>query len=202
MNLHLYCNNSISLSACCGKTPFVCCWLQWWCMDNTRQMDRWGDWRGLHTGRQTITGWFSKLYILCSHEVLMGVARPVGHAPEWSHSTRKTRERETGEKRRGKHRSKREKGRVDFRSPHGDKVREVRLRWFGQVWRRDDGYIGRRMLKLELSSRMNKGRRFMNVVREDMQVTGTTQENAADRKRWTWNITQLLQMWTHNASQQ
>ena len=35
----------------------------------------------------------------------------------------------------------------------GDKVRERRLRWFGHVQRRDSGYVGRRMLEMELSGR-------------------------------------------------
>ena len=30
----------------------------------------------------------------------------------------------------------------------GDKIREARLRWFGHVKRWDEGYIGRRMLKM------------------------------------------------------
>ena len=29
-------------------------------------------------------------------------------------------------------------------------TREARLRWFGHVRRKDDGYIGRRMLRMEL----------------------------------------------------
>ena len=32
----------------------------------------------------------------------------------------------------------------------GEKTREARLRWFGHVRRKDDGYIGRRMLRVEL----------------------------------------------------
>ena len=31
----------------------------------------------------------------------------------------------------------------------GDKVREARLSWFGQVLRKDAGYVGRRMLNME-----------------------------------------------------
>ena len=51
----------------------------------------------------------------------------------------------------------------------GKKTQEARLRWFGHVRRKDDWYIGRNMLKMELSGRMNLRRskmRFMDVVRE------------------------------------
>ncbi|KAK3544091.1 hypothetical protein QTP86_001479 [Hemibagrus guttatus] len=40
----------------------------------------------------------------------------------------------------------------------GDKVREARLRWLGHVQRRESGYIGRRMLDMELPDRSQKGR--------------------------------------------
>ncbi|KAI5625361.1 hypothetical protein C0J50_15068 [Silurus asotus] len=53
-----------------------------------------------------------------------------------------------------------------------DKLGEARLRWFGHVQRRDMGYIGRRMLRMEPPGRSKKGRpkrRFMDVLSEDMQ---------------------------------
>ena len=55
----------------------------------------------------------------------------------------------------------------------GDKVREARLMWYGHVQRQNAEYIGKRMLCLELPGKRRKGRpktRFMDVVREDMQV--------------------------------
>ncbi|KAF7711996.1 hypothetical protein HF521_001007, partial [Silurus meridionalis] len=66
----------------------------------------------------------------------------------------------------------------------GDKVREVRLRWFGHVQRRDMGYISRRMLRMEPPGRRKRGRprrRFMDVVREDMQVVGVKEADVEDR---------------------
>ncbi|XP_051788839.1 uncharacterized protein LOC127529415 [Erpetoichthys calabaricus] len=69
----------------------------------------------------------------------------------------------------------------------GDKVRVVRLRWFGHVQRRDAEYIGRRILRIELPGKRKRGRpkrRFMDVVREDMQVMGVTEQDAEDRKVW------------------
>uniref|UniRef100_A0AAR2IIP7 SWI/SNF related, matrix associated, actin dependent regulator of chromatin, subfamily c, member 1a n=1 Tax=Pygocentrus nattereri TaxID=42514 RepID=A0AAR2IIP7_PYGNA len=48
-----------------------------------------------------------------------------------------------------------------------------RLRWFGHVLRRNSGYIGQRMLEMELPGRRRTGRpqrRFMDVVKVDMEM--------------------------------
>ena len=37
----------------------------------------------------------------------------------------------------------------------GEKTREARLRWYGHVPRKDDGYIGRRMLRMKCQKRGN-----------------------------------------------
>ncbi|KAF7711253.1 hypothetical protein C0J45_0241, partial [Silurus meridionalis] len=69
----------------------------------------------------------------------------------------------------------------------GDKVREVRLRWFGHVQRRDMGYIGRRILRMAPPGRRKRGgprRRFMDVVREDMQVVGVQEADVEDKGVW------------------
>ena len=39
-----------------------------------------------------------------------------------------------------------------------DKVREARLRWYGHVQRRDEGYIGKRMLGMGIPGRGRRGR--------------------------------------------
>ena len=68
-----------------------------------------------------------------------------------------------------------------------EKAREARLRWFGHVQRRESGYIGRRMLAMELPGRRQIGRpkrRFMDAVREDMQVVGARVEDTENRVRW------------------
>ncbi|KAI5106867.1 hypothetical protein C0J45_2505, partial [Silurus meridionalis] len=69
----------------------------------------------------------------------------------------------------------------------GDKVREARLRWFGHVQRRDMNYIDRRMLRMEPPCRRKRERprrRFMDVVREDMQVVGVKEADVEDRVVW------------------
>ena len=50
-------------------------------------------------------------------------------------------------------------------------MREGRLRWYGHVMRRDQEYVGRKMMEIALPGK-RKGRRpkrrFLDVVKEDM----------------------------------
>ena len=73
----------------------------------------------------------------------------------------------------------------------GEKTRGARLRWYGHVLRKDDGYIGRRMLRMELPGKRKRGRpksRFMDVVKEDMTELEVTEEEIEDRSNWRWKI--------------
>ena len=63
-----------------------------------------------------------------------------------------------------------------------EKTREVRLSWYGHVLMRDDGYIGRWMLRMELPGKRKRGRpkikmRFMDVVKEGMAAVEVTEED-------------------------
>ena len=44
-----------------------------------------------------------------------------------------------------------------------EKTREARLRWHGHVRRKDDGYIERRMLRMELAGKRKRGRPITEV---------------------------------------
>ena len=57
----------------------------------------------------------------------------------------------------------------------GMKMREGRLRWYGHVMRRDQEYVGRKMMEMELPEKRRRGRpkrRFLDVVKEDIKEVG------------------------------
>ena len=59
--------------------------------------------------------------------------------------------------------------------------------WFGHVRRIDDGYVGIRILRLDLTENMKRGRserRYMDAVREEMAVVEVTDEDAGNRAEW------------------
>ena len=67
----------------------------------------------------------------------------------------------------------------------GMKMREGRLRWYGHVMRRDQEYVGRKMMEMELPGKRRKGRpkrRFLDVVKEDMKEVGVKETDIEDRK--------------------
>ena len=52
------------------------------------------------------------------------------------------------------------------------KIQERRLQWYGHVRRREDGYVGRRVMEMEVPGRRGRGRpkqRWMDNVKEDMR---------------------------------
>ena len=69
----------------------------------------------------------------------------------------------------------------------GEKTREARLRWYGHLRRKGEGYIGRRMPRMELPGKRKQGRlkrRYMGVVKEDMAEVEVTEEDTVDRNNW------------------
>ena len=57
----------------------------------------------------------------------------------------------------------------------GMKMREGRLRWYGHVMRRDQEYVGKKMMEMELPGKRKRGRpkrKFLDMVKEDMEEVG------------------------------
>ena len=55
------------------------------------------------------------------------------------------------------------------------------------MWRRDEDYIGKRLLRMEVPGKRRRGRPkrgYMDVVREDLKTVGGTLTDAAHRSIW------------------
>ncbi|XP_068219278.1 uncharacterized protein [Palaemon carinicauda] len=56
-----------------------------------------------------------------------------------------------------------------------DKIKESRLRWYGHVMRRDEQYIGRRVMEMEVPRRRRKPKqRWMDCIKDDLRSKGLT----------------------------
>ena len=89
-----------------------------------------------------------------------------------------------GVTRKGKIRNKYIRGTVKVERL-GMKMREGRLRWYGHVMGRDQEYVGRKMMEMELLGKRKRGRpkrRFLDVVKEDMGEVGAKETDVEDRK--------------------
>ena len=69
----------------------------------------------------------------------------------------------------------------------GMKMKEGRLRWYRHVIRRDQEYVGRKMMEMELPGKRRRRRpkrRFLDVVKEGMRKVGVKEMDVEDRKVW------------------
>ena len=69
----------------------------------------------------------------------------------------------------------------------GMKMRERRLRWYGHVMRRDQEYVGRKIMEIELPGKRRRGRqkrRFLDVVKNDKGEVGAKEMDVENGKMW------------------
>ena len=67
------------------------------------------------------------------------------------------------------------------------KVQEIRLKWYGHVSRREDEYVGKRVMGMEVPGKRMRGRpkrRWLDSIRNDLSERGLSGEDAQDRPRW------------------
>ena len=72
-------------------------------------------------------------------------------------------------------------------APIQEKMREARLRWYGHVSRADANSVAKRVLALSPNGRRPQGRpkkRWMDCIREDMQIVGAQPDDSGDRAKW------------------
>ena len=69
----------------------------------------------------------------------------------------------------------------------GDKLRNARLRWYAHVKRREEDYVGKRMMEMGVPGRRKRGkprRRWIDLLREDMERVGAREGDEVDRVKW------------------
>ena len=67
----------------------------------------------------------------------------------------------------------------------GDQFKNARLRWYGQVKWREEGYLGKRMIEMAVPGRRKRGRPgWMDLEREDMERVGAKEGDEIDQEKW------------------
>ena len=66
------------------------------------------------------------------------------------------------------------------------KVQESRLKWYGHVLKREDEYVGKRVMAMEVPVKRSKGRpkrRWLDSTRNELSEGELSREDAQDRPR-------------------
>ena len=67
------------------------------------------------------------------------------------------------------------------------KVQESRLKWYGHVLRRQDEYVGKRVMAMEVPGNRTRGRpkrRWLDSIRNDLLERELSREDAQERAKW------------------
>ena len=67
------------------------------------------------------------------------------------------------------------------------KVQESRLKWYGYVLRREDEYVGKRVMGMEVSGKIRRGRptrRWLDNIKNDLSERELSGEDAQHRAKW------------------
>ena len=67
------------------------------------------------------------------------------------------------------------------------KAQERRLKWFGHVMRREDEYVGKRVMNMKVEGGRGRGRpkfRWKDRISSDMREKGLREQDIQDRGRW------------------
>ena len=67
------------------------------------------------------------------------------------------------------------------------KVQESRLKWYGHILRREDEYVGKRVMVMEVPGKRRRGRpkrRWLDNIRNDLAERELSREEAQDRVQW------------------
>ena len=70
-----------------------------------------------------------------------------------------------------------------------DKMREIRLRWYGHVMKKEENNCTKRIMKAEvgLYGKRSRGRprkRWSDMIRNDMKMLNLRDEDTLDRDEW------------------
>ena len=69
-------------------------------------------------------------------------------------------------------------------------MREGRLSWCEHVMKRDQEYVEKRVMEMELPGKRKRGkpkRKFLDVVREDMGAVGASEKDIGNKTLW-WSV--------------
>ena len=67
------------------------------------------------------------------------------------------------------------------------KVQESRLKWYGHELRREDEYVGKRVMGMEVPGKRRRGipkRRWMDTIGNDLSENKLSWEDTQDRAKW------------------